>query len=531
MTEAVCTSAQYLDALAAFEHATEILASTDPVLLSSPEVLEALSRLEVAARKVPVAQHALVQVAHEQGLPGSLGYTGLKEMLIDRLRLAGTEARDRVAGARGRAIEHLPSGVAQPRFALTMAAQRQGAISERHALVIEQVFRSCPPSVDQPEVLEDILVTAAREVTPEDVAKVGQRAIELLDPDGVEPNPEKARRARGLEIGRQDKNLVSDFGGTLSAECRALMEAVFAKYARPGVHNPDDPDSPAEGATADQLHEAAERDHRSLAQRQHDALTHALRLAVSSGELGQHRGLSCVPIITMGIDQLESEVGVATTATGGRLSITDAIRMAGTNPKYVLLLDLHQRPLFLGREKRLATADQRIALYGSEHGCTAPGCDAPATRTQVHHVTEWQNGGRTDITGLTLACDAHHSKVSPALSGMETVVVPAGDYAGRIGWRRNTTAGPHKVNHNHHAAELYYQALERWHRTREQLRQLWRTHDLREQYEDRIGSTYTDIDALLDSPHGPPLLETLLAEHDADNAWRTRPPGDAPRAA
>ncbi|CAM5377497.1 HNH nuclease domain-containing protein OS=Tsukamurella paurometabola (strain ATCC 8368 / DSM/ CCUG 35730 / CIP 100753 / JCM 10117 / KCTC 9821 / NBRC 16120/ NCIMB 702349 / NCTC 13040) OX=521096 GN=Tpau_3745 PE=4 SV=1 [Tsukamurella paurometabola] len=233
----------------------------------------------------------------------------------------------------------------------------------------------------------------------------------------------------------------------------------------------------------------------------------------------------------MRIDQLESEVGIATTATGGRLSVTDAIRMAGTNPKYFLLLDLHQRPLFLGREKRLATADQRIALYGSEKGCSAPGCDAPATRTQVHHVTEWQNGGRTDVTGLTLACDAHHSKVSPAPSGMETIVVPAGEYAGRIGWRRNTTAGPHKVNHNHHTAELYYQALERWHRTREQLRRQWRTQDLREQYEDRIGTTYTDIDALLDSPHGPPLLETLLHEHDTDNTWRGAPPDALPDAA
>ncbi|ADG79079.1 putative protein OS=Tsukamurella paurometabola (strain ATCC 8368 / DSM / CCUG 35730 /CIP 100753 / JCM 10117 / KCTC 9821 / NBRC 16120 / NCIMB 702349/ NCTC 13040) OX=521096 GN=Tpau_2474 PE=4 SV=1 [Tsukamurella paurometabola] len=115
---------------------------------------------------------------------------------------------------------------------------------------------------------------------------------------------------------------------------------------------------------------------------------------------------------------------------------------------------------------------------------------------------------------------------------METIVVPTGDYAGRIGWRRNAdTTGKHRINHNHHAAELYYQALERWHHTREQLRRQWRTQDLRAQYEDRIGSTYTDIDALLDGPHGPPLLETLLAEHDTDNTWRGAPPDALPDAA
>ncbi|MGV7637028.1 HNH endonuclease signature motif containing protein, partial [Mycobacterium kansasii] len=88
--------------------------------------------------------------------------------------------------------------------------------------------------------------------------------------------------------------------------------------------------------------------------------------------------------ITLGIDQLETETGIATTATGGRLPVADALRMMGTNPKYVLVLDLASRPRVLGREKRLASADQRIALYGAEKGCTAPGCDAPATRCQVH---------------------------------------------------------------------------------------------------------------------------------------------------
>ncbi len=234
------------------------------------------------------------------------------------------------------------------------------------------------------------------------------------------------------------------------------------------------------------------------------------------------------------IDPLESETGPATTASGGRVPVADALRMMGANPKYVLVLDLASRPLFLGREKRLASADQRIALYGSETGCTAPGCDAPPTRCQVHHITEWADGGATDITALTLACDQHHGKVTPDTSdfprGWERITIPAGAYSGRTGWRRTADpTGEVRVNHLHHVEELYQLALARWNRQREKLQRQWRAGDLRLQYRRFVGTVHDDIAHILDGPHGPPILERLLAEHDADNDWCPR--SDSPAAA
>ena len=67
------------------------------------------------------------------------------------------------------------------------------------------------------------------------------------------------------------------------------------------------------------------------------------------------------------------------------------------------------RPLWLGRTKRIATADQRIILHATDRGCTRPGCDAPGYRCQVHHVDEWATGGSTNIDKLTLACPADHT--------------------------------------------------------------------------------------------------------------------------
>ncbi|NKY21018.1 hypothetical protein [Tsukamurella spumae] len=32
-------------------------------------------------------------------------------------------------------------------------------------------------------------------------------------------------------------------------------------------------------------------------------------------------------------------------------------------------------------------------------------------------------------------------------------------------------------------------------------------------------SLYSDVSAILDGPNGPPILESLLAEHDAETAW------------
>ena len=532
----VITAEEYLDALAMFEQVTDRLAAADPVMLSSQQVLDSLRRLETATRRVPYSQNLLAGVAFEQGLPAELGYTGLKELLVDQLRLAGAEARDRMHGAHNRVPRHARGFAPEPTYELIAEAQREGRISERHATAMGRILDTCyrlnGTDLDD---LEEILVTAAESVPPEDIVVIGKHAVALLDPDGAEPDQDRIRRSRELTVSAQGDDLMSDIGGALSPECRALLDAVLEKFARPGVVNPDDAAAPVDLGDADAIRDAAARDKRTAAQRNHDALAHALGVAIGSGELGSHRGLPCVPIITLGIDQLESETGIATTATGGRLPVEDALRMMGANPKYVLLLDLASRPLFLGREKRLASADQRIALYGAEKGCTAPGCDAPATRCQVHHITEWADGGATDITALTLACDAHHGKVVPDLTekprGWETITIPQGEpYAGRTGWRRGADpAGVHRVNHRHHARELHREALARWRTRCAQFRDAWAEQDLRRQSEDS-SADHEAIARILDGPHGPPLLERLLADHDADTAW-CAPSNDDVRAA
>ncbi|GAA1015403.1 hypothetical protein GCM10009551_103420 [Nocardiopsis tropica] len=271
MIETTSTASEYLDALASFERAADRLAATDPVMLSPQEMLQALHRLETAARKIPYSQHLLARVAFEQGLPGQLDYTGLKEMLVDQLRLAGSEARDRMRGAVDRAPRHERGTAPEPKYALIAAAQRTGRISERHATAMDKIFTACRTrlTATDAENLEDILVTAAHDVTPDDLITIGRRAIDLLDPDGAEPDADVIARARALDVGPQGDHMMTDFDGALSPEGRALLDTILEKLARPGMNNPADADDPVDTTDQAALRDAAQR----TSARDHSAIT------------------------------------------------------------------------------------------------------------------------------------------------------------------------------------------------------------------------------------------------------------------
>jgi hypothetical protein len=71
--------------------------------------------------------------------------------------------------------------------------------------------------------------------------------------------------------------------------------------------------------------------------------------------------------------------------------------------------DEHGNPLDLGREARLYTPQQRIALAIRDGGCRIPDCDRPASYCESHHIDEWSADlGRTDVDRGILLCRFHH---------------------------------------------------------------------------------------------------------------------------
>ncbi|TQF68456.1 DUF222 domain-containing protein [Rhodococcus spelaei] len=457
--------------LAALDAAVEGLLTDGVSGLSDADVVETLQRMETSLRKAAAVGHRLIAEAVQRSLPSRLDCKSINDLLIKSLRISAADATQRAKGADSVGIWRNLNGATLPEtLPATAQAVREGAVGPDHVTSVAKVIRKVPATVarDKAEVAERILAELARSSTPEDVKKVGANLIAHLDPDGNAPDERERARRRGLRMGKQDEDLMTPISGLLDPETRALLEPLLAKLARPGMNNPDDPGSPAGDVDSptldrDALAKAAARDTRTVAQRNHDALRVSLRHLLGSGALGSHRGLPVTAIITMSLQQLEESTGIVTTASGGLVPIKDALRMAEQAHPVLVLFDHNGRPLHLGRTKRLASADQRLALFAASRGCTRPGCDAPATMTAVHHVDEWKNNGQTNIDTLDLACDCCHALIKDGPGGWKTRVAPPdSENPGRTEWIAPAHIDPERrprVNHRHHLDDMIAEAL------------------------------------------------------------------------
>jgi hypothetical protein len=183
-----------------------------------------------------------------------------------------------------------------------------------------------------------------------------------------------------------------------------------------------------------------------------------LKAGIASGELGAHRGHAVTVIARTTLAELnqaahavnDPDVPMPSPAcTGGdtALPMRDLIRMAADGIHYLAVFEDHcDRPLYLGRQKRIATADQRIICYSRDGGCTRPNCVAPGYHSEVHHSTDWAAGGATDADMLFFACGPHHADIS---NGRWRTTVTN---SGRLAWTDGTR--PPEINHAHHPEEL-----------------------------------------------------------------------------
>ena len=131
-------------------------------------------------------------------------------------------------------------------------------------------------------------------------------------------------------------------------------------------------------------------------------------------------------IVSATLQDPQAKTGHGVTAGGTLLPIPDVIPMAAHACHYLALFDgATGRALWLGRTKRLASADQRIVLHTKQRGCTRPGSDAPGYHSAVHHAAkDWSEGGLTDIDHLALACDPDNQLVESC--GWATRTLPDG---------------------------------------------------------------------------------------------------------
>jgi hypothetical protein len=91
------------------------------------------------------------------------------------------------------------------------------------------------------------------------------------------------------------------------------------------------------------------------------------------------------------------------------VSLATAERIACTAGTSDIVFDEEFRPLDVGRDLRLYTKKQRIAMAARDGGCMFPGCDRPPSWTEAHHIKHWvRDHGPTNVDEGILLCRHHH---------------------------------------------------------------------------------------------------------------------------
>jgi hypothetical protein len=102
------------------------------------------------------------------------------------------------------------------------------------------------------------------------------------------------------------------------------------------------------------------------------------------------------------------EGGVSETFDGQPLPPATVRRLACEADVIPIVLDGDDRVVDVGRAKRLASADQRRALRVMHQTCAAPDCPVRFGDCDIHHLTEWRDGGMTNLQNLIPLCSKHH---------------------------------------------------------------------------------------------------------------------------
>lgn len=424
--------------------------------VSVAELLEIQSALEQVHRRIPAVQHRVQAALTHRSSPSELGARSWADALSIRLRLSKAEACRRLRQAELLGPRHSITGEPlDPIYPATAAALARGELTAEHVGIITATMKKIPPRVDAQTLAKaeaDLAAVAATQC-PESLRRVARLLLQILDPDGPDPNDDdtadRRELMRGVFLGPQDEDGMSNFWGKITPEFRAYLEAAFPKLAGKGMCNPDD-EQPCTTGTPSA--EAIAADTRSLGQRQHDALMALARAALMSGQLGDHNGLPVSVVVTTTLTQLHEAAGVARTGGGSTLPMRDVIRLAAHSYLWLTVFDNATGiPLYLGRTKRIASPGQRLVLHARDGGCTFPGCPITAYRSQTHHaVTDFSAGGHTDIDNETLACGPHNRLVKEG--GWTTRLRPDG----RVEWIPPALldTGQTRINSLHHPEEL-----------------------------------------------------------------------------
>lgn len=198
-----------------------------------------LRRCEVLRRRLPAIEHPMLNQLSATD-PTELGGKA-RWVLADELHITRGEAGRRIAEAAELGPRRTPDRPT-PAPAPAGGGHRPTGRTPRPHRDHPLVFSYLPEDIDTGTLAqaEHHLTELAGQYRPEQLTTLAQRLAECLHPDGNFSDEQRATR-RGVVLGPQDRDGMTPIKGHLDPQARATLDAVLARWAAPGMCNPDDP--------------------------------------------------------------------------------------------------------------------------------------------------------------------------------------------------------------------------------------------------------------------------------------------------
>ena len=360
------------------------------------ELIAVLSLCESVARQWDRVTVDTVADLERRGTFTGRGYKNAAAALEDLLGWERPEARRRTIAA-----EHVTArvgldGAALPaRLPATAAVFAAGQAGLRHVDAIARVLGAPSAQRLSPEQwagAEEQIAGKAAVYTPSELRTWGAALVEALDQDGAEPDDRPSAQVNELYLTR-----LPGGGGKLRGrfDDAAMFDAIATVV-----------DAKARPLTGD--------DHRPTGQRQAEALAEVCSYVLD------HAGSDTVPErgghrphvnVLIRLEDLENRARAACLDFGGVVS-PEALRMLCCDAVAApIVLNGMGQPLDVGRATRTIPDGLRRAVAARDRGCAHPGCGRPPSWCEIHHIREWECGGETKLSNLTMLCRLHHRQI------------------------------------------------------------------------------------------------------------------------
>ncbi|EFQ84097.1 hypothetical protein HMPREF0063_10813 [Aeromicrobium marinum DSM 15272] len=383
-----------------FETLSQLPAScgaVEPWQLSDGEVEVMTREVQRARAALDAVTVRLAEAAETRGLARAGGHTSTTAWLAATTGLGKREAAALVA------LSRLAPGECER----TRAAWAAGDLSTTQAGTILRAVDQLPDWIDADprHAAEDVLLEHAPALPADDLRRLANRIIEVIDPDGADEilgRQLEAQERRAYDCTRL-RFLIAGHGMT---RIQGQLPDAQAQMLRTALEGLAAPRRQRDGLPADDHpHEAATR--RPADQRLGHAFCELIE-HLPTGAVATAGGLAATVTVNIDLKNLTDRVATATLSTGDQMSAAQTRRFACNAQLIPLVLDGSSRILDHGLAKRLHDRYQRIALAKRDGGCSWKGCDRPPAWCEAHHLTPFSQGGETSVDNGALFCFVHH---------------------------------------------------------------------------------------------------------------------------